>query len=55
MQDVVGKFSHTPGQIRKAGPRLGQHNREILVDMLGFSPEELEAAGIDVASEREDR
>jgi crotonobetainyl-CoA:carnitine CoA-transferase CaiB-like acyl-CoA transferase len=46
MQDVVGKFSRTSGQIRGAGPRLGDHNREILVDALGFTPEELEAAGI---------
>ncbi len=55
MQDVVGKFSRTPGEIRSAGPRLGQHNREILVDTLGFSPDELEAAGIDVAASRNDR
>lgn len=55
MQDVVGKFSRTPGNIRNAGPRLGQHNREILVDTLGFSPDELAAAGIDVASTRDDR
>ncbi len=48
MQDVVGKFSRTPGEIRGAGPRLGHHNREILVEMLGFSPDELEAAGIEV-------
>ena len=55
MQGVVGKFSRTPGEIRSAGPRLGQHNREILVDMLGFSPDELESAGIDLASARDDR
>ena len=46
MQDVVGKFSRTPGKIRSTGPRLGQHNREVLVDLLGFDPAELEAAGI---------
>jgi len=54
MQDVVGKFSRTPGEIRSAGPRLGQHNREILVDMLGFAPDDLEAAGIEVAPEHVD-
>lgn len=53
MQDVVGKFSRTPGRIRNAGPRLGQHNREILVDMLGFSPDELEAGGIAVTPTRD--
>jgi crotonobetainyl-CoA:carnitine CoA-transferase CaiB-like acyl-CoA transferase len=46
MQNVVGKFSRTPGRIRNTGPRLGEHNREVLVDSLGFDPAELEAAGI---------
>jgi len=55
MQDVVGKFSRTPGQIRSAGPRLGQHNREILVETLGFSPDELEAAGLSVDPSSDDR
>jgi crotonobetainyl-CoA:carnitine CoA-transferase CaiB-like acyl-CoA transferase len=55
MQDVVGKFSRTPGRIRNAGPRLGLHNREILVDVLGFSPDELEAAGIAVDPTNSDR
>lgn len=48
MQDVVGKFSRTSGHIRAAGPRLGQHNREILIDALGFTSEELDAGGITV-------
>lgn len=55
MQDVVGKFSRTPARIRSAGPRLGQHNREILVDMLGFSADELQSAGIDLAPTHDDR
>jgi crotonobetainyl-CoA:carnitine CoA-transferase CaiB-like acyl-CoA transferase len=55
MQDVVGKFSRTPGRIRGAGPRLGQHNREILVEALGFSSDELEAAGIAVDPANDDR
>ena len=38
MQNVVGKFSRTPGEITHAGPKLGEHNFEILVDMLGFDP-----------------
>lgn len=46
MQNVVGKFSRTPGAIRNAGPRLGEHNREVLVDLLGFDPAELTAGGI---------
>lgn len=45
-QNVAGKLSDTPGHVRTAGPKLGQHNREILVDRLRFSAEELRAAGI---------
>lgn len=41
MQDVVGRLSRTPGGVRHAGPRLGEHNREILIDRLGFSEAEL--------------
>ncbi len=45
MQNVVGKLSATPGRIRHAGPPLGAHNREVLVDMLGFDEDELREAG----------
>ena len=48
MQNVVGKFSRTPGAIQHTGPRLGEHNREILVDMLGFDEAELRAQGIEL-------
>lgn len=50
MQDVVGKLSRTPGAIRHTGPRLGQHNREVLVDLLGFSESELLAQGLDLGA-----
>lgn len=49
MQNVVGKFSRTPGTIRHTGPALGAHNREVLVDLLGFTEEELAQQGIDLA------
>lgn len=45
MQNVVGKFSRTPGKIRHAGPKLGEHNYEILIKMLGFSEDELKHHG----------
>ncbi|MDA9289138.1 CoA transferase [Alphaproteobacteria bacterium] len=45
MQNVIGKFSRTPGKIRHAGPQLGEHNFEVLVKMLGFSEEELKKEG----------
>jgi crotonobetainyl-CoA:carnitine CoA-transferase CaiB-like acyl-CoA transferase len=48
MQNVVGKFSETPGRIRSAGPRLGAHNKEILIDNLGFDEAELRDAGYDL-------
>jgi crotonobetainyl-CoA:carnitine CoA-transferase CaiB-like acyl-CoA transferase len=46
MQNVVGRYSRTPGRIRSAGPRVGAHNREILIERLGFTPEELRAEGL---------
>jgi crotonobetainyl-CoA:carnitine CoA-transferase CaiB-like acyl-CoA transferase len=46
MQNVVGKFSRTPGEVKSTGPRLGAHNWEILVGMLGYDEERLAAAGI---------
>jgi crotonobetainyl-CoA:carnitine CoA-transferase CaiB-like acyl-CoA transferase len=45
-QNVVGNLSLTPGEIDRAGPWLGEHNREILVDRLGFDPNELTASGL---------
>jgi crotonobetainyl-CoA:carnitine CoA-transferase CaiB-like acyl-CoA transferase len=46
IQNVVGKLSRTPGEVTRAGPRLGAHNREGLVGQLGYSEAELAAAGI---------
>jgi crotonobetainyl-CoA:carnitine CoA-transferase CaiB-like acyl-CoA transferase len=45
MQNVVGKFSRTPGGIRAAGPILGSSNREILIERLGFDEARLREAG----------
>jgi crotonobetainyl-CoA:carnitine CoA-transferase CaiB-like acyl-CoA transferase len=46
MQNVTGYLSDTPGRIDRAGPRCGEHNREILIDELGYSEADLAAAGI---------
>ena len=48
MQNVVGNLSRTPGGIKHAGPQLGEHNREILIDMLGFDLEVLENEGYEI-------
>ena len=48
MQNVVGNFSRTPGEIKHAGPKLGEHNREVLIDMLGFDPDMLENEGYEI-------
>ncbi len=32
----------TPGSIREAAPQLGQHTEEVLVDLLGYSWEDVE-------------
>ena len=54
MQNVVGTFSRTPGAIAAPGPVLGEHNREILIDRLGYTEAQLAAAGIAVdATHRE--
>lgn len=42
MQNVMFRMSETPGAIRWAGPRLGQHNREIL-GALGVGDDEFAA------------
>ncbi len=52
MQNVVGKLSRTPGVIRHTGPRIGEHNREVLIDLLGFSEEELVQHDIDPGTPR---
>lgn len=46
MQNVVGKLSETPGEITAAGPVLGAHNREILIERLGYTEAQLAAAGL---------
>ena len=37
------KLSETPGSIRGPAPILGEHTGEILSDILGYSPEQIEA------------
>lgn len=42
MPNVLPKLSATPGRIRSLGPRLGEHNYEVLGELLGFSPREVD-------------
>jgi formyl-CoA transferase len=37
------KYSATPGSIRRAPPLLGEHTEELLAEVLGYSPERIEA------------
>jgi len=39
MQNVAPKLSETPGGVRSPSPRLGEHNEEIYLDLLGLSRE----------------
>jgi formyl-CoA transferase len=41
MQNVIPKFSRTPGKIESTGPKLGEHNEEIYLGRLGYTKEEL--------------
>ncbi len=42
MQNVVPKMSKTPGDVKFAGLRLGEHNHEIYGERLGLSIEEID-------------
>ena len=49
MQNVAPKLSKTPGNIRRPGPELGEHNSEIYGEVLAMTAEqmaELEGKGI---------
>ena len=42
--DVPGipyHFSSTPGKIRRPAPGLGEHNRVLLTDWLGYTADEI--------------
>jgi crotonobetainyl-CoA:carnitine CoA-transferase CaiB-like acyl-CoA transferase len=52
MQNVPGKLSRTPGQIHHTGPRMGEHNREILIDKLGYKESDLSALGVDFSNSK---
>ena len=41
MQNVAPKLSDTPGCVLHAGPDLGEHNRDILEGLLGYSREQI--------------
>ena len=41
MQNLVGRLSATPGQVRTTGPALGRHNQEILGGLIGYGEAEL--------------
>lgn len=49
MQNTFPKLSETPGEVKWAGPKLGEHNQEVFGQVLGMSADEiasLEAEGI---------
>jgi len=41
MMNFPVKFSETPGKVRTAAPLLGQHNKEVLMNYLGYKEEEI--------------
>lgn len=42
MPGIVPKFSKTPGEVKSIGPDLGEHNEEILFEILNYSKEDIE-------------
>ncbi|HKR35222.1 MAG TPA: CoA transferase [Steroidobacteraceae bacterium] len=42
MQNVAPKLSRTPGRVRSASPRLGEHNDDVYRGLLGMNPERYE-------------
>jgi succinyl-CoA---D-citramalate CoA-transferase len=42
MQGVYPRFSRTPGAIQRGAPRLGEHNEDVYVGLLGLTVAELE-------------
>lgn len=47
IQNVVPRLSKTPGRLRHLGPELGEHNREVYVETLGYDESELAAWRVD--------
>jgi formyl-CoA transferase len=43
MQNVAPRLSRTPGGVRWTGPALGEHTREVLRGLLGYTDEEIAA------------
>lgn len=41
MQRIIPKFQRTPGRIHHTGPKLGEHNKEIYINQLGYTEKEL--------------
>jgi formyl-CoA transferase len=41
MQNVAPRLSETPGRVRRPGPELGEHNREVFEGLLAYGPDKL--------------
>ena len=42
MPGIMPKFSKNPGEIKWAGPKLGEHNEEVYRELLNYSEEQIE-------------
>jgi formyl-CoA transferase len=47
MHNVAPRLSSTPGAVRHVGPRLGEHNHEVLAGLLGLDGSEIDALRAD--------
>src|SRR5262249_41725590 len=41
-EGIAVRLSDTPGRIRSPAPRLGEHTEQVLTDLLGIAPEEID-------------
>ncbi len=47
MQNVAPKLSLTPGAVHSPGPTLGQHNKPVLTEMLGYTSAQVDKLAAD--------
>jgi len=50
---ILAQLSETPLDVKRWAPKLGQHNHEILIEMLGMSEAQAIEGGATIPQEKE--